>query len=213
MHFECDFSPFRIQTLSWAQNTQDIKRMLFNGRNRTERANFRGRPLFQAMYNIKTGENWGKSVAAISAWWLWEHSIVHLFLKLRACIEVVSVLPESPSCYRCSHAGFATLRGWTNVRARSSLLQCAPRTKEQSWCSKKALQRNAEETACADGNQSSVMSAGGLRLRHVVLIFEKDWLWVWGRAVWSCRGKTQATERASSLPVILSPSLRLSKMQ
>ena len=35
-------------------NTQEIKRTFLIGRNRTKRAHFRGSPLFQAMYNIKT---------------------------------------------------------------------------------------------------------------------------------------------------------------
>ena len=37
-------------------------------------------------------------------------------------------------------------------------------------CSKKALQRSAEETACTSGNQPSVMAAGGLRPRQLALI-------------------------------------------
>ena len=36
---------------------------------------------------------------------------------------------------------------------------------------------------------------------------------MWGREAWSRKGKTQETKRASSLPVILSPKLRLSKVQ
>ena len=44
---------------------------------------------------------------------------------------------------------------------KSSFLQRAPRRKARSWCSKKALQRPAEETASTGGNQPSDMAAGG----------------------------------------------------
>ena len=43
-------------------------------------------------------------------------------------------------------------------------------------CSKKALQRSAEETACTGGNQPSVMAAGGLRWRKLALFSEKSQL-------------------------------------
>ena len=58
------------------------------------------------------------------------------------------------------------------THAESSLLQRAPRRKARSWCSKKALQRSAEETACTGGNRPSVMAAG-LRPRQLALISEK----------------------------------------
>ena len=48
--------------------------------------------------------------------------------------------------------------------------------KARSWCSKKALQRSAEDTACTGGDQPSVMAAGGLRLRQLALIIEKSQL-------------------------------------
>ena len=60
--------------------------------------------------------------------------------------------------------------------AQRSLLQQAPRRKARSWCSKKALQRPAEETTGTGGNQPSVMAAGGLRPRQLVLISEKNQL-------------------------------------
>ena len=60
--------------------------------------------------------------------------------------------------------------------AQSSLLQQAPRRKAQLWCSKKALQRSAEETACTSGNQPPVIAAGGLRPRQLALISEKSQL-------------------------------------
>ena len=83
-------------------------------------------------------------------------------------------------------SGVAAL-GWPRhkdgrrTHAQSSLLQQAPRRKAWSWCSKKALQRSADETACTGGNQPSVMAAGGLRPRQLVLISEKSQLWVRGR--------------------------------
>ena len=60
------------------------------------------------------------------------------------------------------------------THTQSSLLQRAPRRKARSWCSKKALQRSAEETACTGGNLPSVMAAGGLRPRQLALISEKS---------------------------------------
>ena len=72
----------------------------------------------------------------------------------------------SPSCFRCSKNGRRT-------HAQNSLHQRAPRTKARSWCSKKALQRSAEETACTGGNQLSVTAAEGLRPRQLALITEK----------------------------------------
>ena len=69
----------------------------------------------------------------------------------------------------------AILQRWSE-HAQSNLLQRAPRRKARSWCSKKALQRSAEETACTGGNQPSVMAAGGLRPRQLALISEKSQL-------------------------------------
>ena len=99
------------------------------------------------------------------------------------------------------------------VLVQSSLLQRAPRRKARSWCSKKSLQRSAEETVCTGRNQPSVMAARGLRPRQLALTIEKSQLWVRGREAWSRKGKTQETERASSIPVIFIPNLRLSKMR
>ena len=76
---------------------------------------------------------------------------------------------------------------------KSNLLQRAPRRKARSWCSKKALQRSAEETACTSENQPSVMAAGVLRPRQLALISEKNQLRVRGREAWQ-------KERAASLP-------------
>ena len=92
-------------------------------------------------------------------------------------------LPAHPRVHLASRA--AAL-GWPrhkdgSTHAQSSLLQRAPRRKTRSWCSKKALQRPVEETACTGGNQSSVMAAGGLRSRQLALISEKSQLRVRGR--------------------------------
>ena len=59
--------------------------------------------------------------------------------------------------------------------------QRAPRRKARSWCSKKALQRSAEETACTVGNQPSVMAAGGIKPRQLALISEESQSKVRGR--------------------------------
>ena len=79
-------------------------------------------------------------------------------------------------------ASGAAALGWPchkdgrRTHAQSSLPQRAPRRKAQSWCSKKALQRLAEETDCKGGNQPSVMAAGGLGLRQLALIIEESQL-------------------------------------
>ena len=43
-----------MAVLKTIQNTQEIKKRFLIGRNRTKRAHFRGSPLFQGTYNIKT---------------------------------------------------------------------------------------------------------------------------------------------------------------
>ena len=75
-----------------------------------------------------------------------------------------------------------TALGWQRhkdgrrTHAQSSLLQRSPGRKARSGCSKKALQRPAEETACTGGNQPSVMAVGGLRPRQLALIGKKSQL-------------------------------------
>ena len=95
--------------------------------------------------------------------------------------EEVLKIPSLPSIeIRVHLASGAAALGWPRHKngrcphAQSSLLQRAPRGKAQSWCSEKALHRSAEETACTGRNQPSVMAAGGLRLRQLVLISEKS---------------------------------------
>ena len=89
--------------------------------------------------------------------------------------------------HRVHLASGAAALGWPRhkdgrrTHAQSSLLQRAPRRKARSWCSKKALRRSAEETACKGGNQPSVMAAGGPRPRQQALISEKSQLRVRGR--------------------------------
>ena len=79
------------------------------------------------------------------------------------------------SQHRVHLASGAAALGWPRhkdgrrTHAQSSLLQRAPRRKARSWCSKKALQRSGEETACTGGNQPLVMAAGGLRPRQLAL--------------------------------------------
>ena len=86
---------------------------------------------------------------------------------------------SQPAQHGVHLASGAAALGWPRhkngrrTHAQNSLLQRAPRTKARSWCSKKALQRSAEETACTGGNQLSVTAAGGLRPRQLALITEK----------------------------------------
>ena len=90
---------------------------------------------------------------------------------------------ESQSAqYRVHLASGGAVLGWPrhkdgrHTHAQSSLLQRASRRKARSWCSKKALQRPAIETACTGGNQPSVTAAGGFRPRQLALISEKSQL-------------------------------------
>ena len=71
----------------------------------------------------------------------------------RPRVERRSPQESQPVQHRVHLASSAAALGWPRHKdgrrtpAQSSLLQRAPR-KAQSWCSKKALQRSAEETAC-----------------------------------------------------------------
>ena len=100
----------------------------------------------------------------------------------RPRVEQRSPLESQPTQHRVYLASGAAALGWPRhkdgrrTHAQSSLLQRAPRRKTRSWCSKKALQRSAEETTCTGGNQPSVMAAGGLRPRRLALISEKSQL-------------------------------------
>ena len=66
---------------------------------------------------------------------------------------------SQPAKHRVHLASGAAALGWPRHKdgrrshTQSSLLQRAPRKKARSWCSKEALQRLAEETACTGGNQ------------------------------------------------------------
>ena len=59
----------------------------------------------------------------------------------------------------------------------------------------------------------SVTAVGGLRPRQLTLISEKSRSLVRDREARSRKGQTQEAERASSIPIILSPNLRLTKVQ
>ena len=100
----------------------------------------------------------------------------------RPRVERRSPQESQPAQHRVHLASGTAALGWPRhkngrrTHAQSSLLRRAPRRKAQSWCSKKALQRSAKETACTGGNQPSVMAAGGLRPRQLALISEKSQL-------------------------------------
>ena len=87
---------------------------------------------------------------------------------------------SQPAQHSVNLASSAAALGWPRFKdgrrshAQSSLLQRTPRRKARSWCSKKALQRSAEETACTGWNQPLVMATGGLRPRQLALISEKS---------------------------------------
>ena len=105
----------------------------------------------------------------------------------RPRVERRSPQESQPAQHRVHLASGAAALGWPRhkdgrrTHAESSLLQRAPRTKARSWCSKKVLQRPAEETACTGGNQPPVRAEGGLRPRQLALISEESRLKVRGR--------------------------------
>ena len=94
---------------------------------------------------------------------------------------------SQPAQHRVPLASGTAALGWPrhkdgrHMHAQSSLLQQAPRRKAQSWCSKKAFQRSAEETVCKGGNQPSVMAAEGVKPSQLALSSEKSQLQVQGR--------------------------------
>ena len=103
------------------------------------------------------------------------HQIAELRVKQRGLQE------SQPAKYTGHLASGAAALGWPiykdgrRTHTQSGLLQRAPRRKLLSWCSKKALQRPAEETACTGGNQPQIMAVGGLRTRQLALIREKSY--------------------------------------
>ena len=100
----------------------------------------------------------------------------------RPRVERRSPEESQPAQHRVCLASGAAALGWPRhkdgrrTHAQSSLLQRTPRRKARSWCSKKSLQRSAEETAHTGWNKTSVMAAGGLRPRQLALISEKSQL-------------------------------------
>ena len=104
----------------------------------------------------------------------------------RPRVERRSPQVSHPTQHRVYLVSGAAALGWPRhkdgrrTHVQNSLLQQTPRRKARSWCSKKALQRSAEETACTGGLQPSVKVAGGLRPRQLALIAEKSQLRVRG---------------------------------
>ena len=98
---------------------------------------------------------------------------------VRAHVKWRSPQQSQPAQLRVHFASGTAGLGWPcykdgqHTHAQSSLLQRAPRRKAWAWCSKNALQRSAEETACTGRNQPSVTAAGGLRPRQLVVISGK----------------------------------------
>ena len=111
----------------------------------------------------------------------------HWHQMARPRVERRSPQESQPAQHRIHLASGSAALGWPRHKdgrhshVQSSLLQQAPKRKVRLWCSKKALQRSAEETARTGQNQQSVMATGGLRLRQLALISEKSQLWVRAR--------------------------------
>ena len=85
-----------------------------------------------------------------------------------------------PARHKVHLASGAAALGWPRDKdgrcrhAQSSLLQRASRRKARFWCSKKAIQRSAEEKACTGGNQSTFMAEGDLRQKELALISDES---------------------------------------
>ena len=100
----------------------------------------------------------------------------------RPRVERRSPQESQPAQHRVILPSGAAALGWPfhkdgrRTHSQSSLLQRVPKRKARLWCSKKVLQRPAEETACTGGNQPSIMAVGGLRPRQLALISEKSQL-------------------------------------
>ena len=105
-----------------------------------------------------------------------------LGIKWQDTVSNEEVLKRATLSHRVHLASGAAALGWPRhkdgrrTHAQSSLFQRAPRRKARSWCSKKALQKSAEETACKGGNQPSDMAAGGFRPRQLELISDESQL-------------------------------------
>ena len=76
-------------------------------------------------------------------------------------------------------------------------------------CYKDQLKRRLAQA----GDQTSVMEVGHLRPETSALISEKGQSYVRGRKARSCEGQTQEAERASSLQIMLSQGLLLSRVE
>ena len=101
-------------------------------------------------------------------------------LMARPRVKERSPQESQPAQHRVHLASGTAALGWPRhtdgicIHAQSRILWRVPRRKACSWCSKEALQRPSEETACTGGKQPSAMAAGGLRLRQFTLISEKS---------------------------------------
>ena len=108
--------------------------------------------------------------------------VLHLWHPMARPHVERSPQESQPAQHRVHLVSGAAALGWPRDKdgrcrhAQSSLLQRASRRKARFWCSKKAIQRSAEETACTGGNHPSVMAAGGLKTRQLALISEKSQL-------------------------------------
>ena len=77
----------------------------------------------------------------------------------RSCVKQRSPQESQITNRRVHLASGAAVLGWPcykdgrYMHAQSSLLQRGPRKEARLWCSKKALQRSAEETACTSRHQ------------------------------------------------------------
>ena len=127
----------------------------------------------------------------------WQDHASNEELLKRASLPSIRVHPASGA----AALGWPRHKDGRRTHAQSSLLQRALRRKVQSWCSKEALQRPAEETACTGGNQPSVMAAGGLgrdswrsSVRKASCEFEAE------RQKAAKEKRRRQKERAASLP-------------
>ena len=84
-------------------------------------------------------------------------------------------LPSTESILlQCSCAGLVTSQGWKTYVCLKQSSSASSKREIVVVVLEGSVQRPAEETTCTGGNQSSVMAAGGLRLRQLTLISEKS---------------------------------------
>ena len=140
----------------------------------------------------------------------------HQMARLR--VKRSSPKESQPARNRVNLGSGTAVLGWSRLKdgrrthAQSSLLQWAPRRKAPSWCSKKTLQRSAEETSCTErgggdggstishcsrGSQTEtvgghhwIKASGNFEAERHEAVKERRWGQKERSASWSCSAQT-----------------------